>query len=63
MKDLGSWERDGYTPATPSHPFTPDVVEWARDMVKHYATGPITPMVALRVKAARQIIAVVDTTP
>ena len=44
---------------TPSHPFSPDVVAWAEDMVKHYSDGYITPMVGERVKAARQILAAV----
>ena len=46
---------------TPSHPFTPDVVEWARDVVawdedKECPWRPDSPHA---VKAARQILAAV----
>lgn len=54
--DLGSYERDGYTPATPSHPFTPDVVAWAK---KHGKPLPEGQEDGLATKIARQICAAV----
>lgn len=66
MPDEDEWVAavESQLAATPSHPFTPDVVAWARETVQAddelRETGIVSGEPSALVKAARQIIAVVE---
>ena len=64
MPDEDEWVAavESQLAATPSHPFTPDVVEWAYETYesRKWAGSRCRKLITPSVKAARQILAVVE---